>query len=142
MAFADALKDEACQILNLNRSDLELRKQELRFFLEALGAAHRLIDPEHWIKKVRAQWENMHGGLAKITDVRHFNEAEWVNRAGGIVIFLHRAGVEPASLHEATNLDSMRNLPYVKHVANDEPPEHAAQTILDLIKAEIAAKAV
>lgn len=133
LAFADSLKDETCEILNIPRDTLEERKSEFRPFLEALGAAHRLIDPEHWIKRVRRQWEGMAGGAAKITDVRHFNEAEWINRAGGIVIFLHRRGVEPCSLHEAANLDSMRNLSYVKHVDNDETPEHAARQIIELV---------
>lgn len=132
-AFADALKDEACEIGGIDRATLDADKIEIRFFLEALGAFHRKYDPEHWIKKVRRQWEALHGGIAKITDVRHFNEAEWINRAGGLVIFLHRRGVEPASPHEAANLDSIRDLPYVHHVDNDETPEHTARKVMQII---------
>lgn len=132
-AFADELKKAAAHALGITTQELEARKKELRFFLEAFGAAARLLDGDFWIKKVRDQWISQSLEWAKITDVRHKNEAEWIHRAGGRVFFLHRDGIKPASEHEAQNLNALIDMEYVTHIRNDGTPEETAQLIMNSI---------
>lgn len=134
LAFADALKDEACGIGKIDRDTLEARKAEIRFFLEALGKFHRIFEPDHWIGVIRKRWHEMAVNLdawAKITDVRHRNEAEWIHSEGGMVFFLYREEIRPASEHEAKNLEQLQCLDYVKHISNNGTPEQTAQLIRD-----------
>lgn len=132
LAFADKLKDESCRIAKCTRQELEDRKPEIRFFLEALGAFCRKFDPNHWINVVRDEWQAQGKPLIKITDVRHFNETEWIESEGGLVVYLHRKDVYACSDHEAKNLSEISGLPYVHHIDNNRTPEEAAADIWKL----------
>ena len=60
------------------------------------------IDPDYWIKKIEKSVEiNRKRKITSIiTDVRFQNEVEWINKAGGVTIFIEREGVGPRNSDE------------------------------------------
>jgi hypothetical protein len=115
LAFADPLKLEACKILGIGHEYLELHKQELRGLLVGLGAGHRMLDPDHWIKEAKKMMTSYvadHVPGVVISDVRYNNEAEWVRSIGGKVFIIERNGVVAANDEERASL-----IPIKRHAA-------------------------
>jgi hypothetical protein len=119
IGFADALKEVALKVDPLidvdetgrySLSDLvdeygwEGAKEtpEVRRFLQELGAAIRVYDPEFWLRiAMKLTLEaNEDGVPAVITDVRYPNEAESLRRAGFHLIYIDRPDV-PQLDHES-----------------------------------------
>ncbi|MEU1037687.1 hypothetical protein [Streptomyces sp. NPDC005907] len=123
IGFADALKEAALKvdpIVGTDTDDLVVegarlgetvrfwgweRAKEIgdtRRFLQELGAAIRVLDPEFWLRIAlrKAQEANESGVPVVITDVRYPNEAESLKRAGFHLVYVHRPGV-PQLDHES-----------------------------------------
>lgn len=109
VAFADALKTTARKLgWDGNKDDRGRR------FLQLLGEAMRVLDPEYWIKQAaRAMSRPLAAGNCfVITDVRYVNEAEWIRKNGGVIIRVVRPLLGPANNHvselemEAYNCDA------------------------------------
>lgn len=81
---------------------------EVRRLLQRIGTevGREVIDPDVWVMALanRLEWTSL--GLTVspdrnyvITDVRFFNEANWVKRVGGKVVRIQRHGFGPANDH-------------------------------------------
>jgi len=84
-----------------------------RMLMQTLGDWGRAIDPDWWVNAL-ARRVGLHqvGTLSRnflapihdricICDVRYPNEAKWLMDAGGVLIRLHRAQIEPVRLHSS-----------------------------------------
>lgn len=81
---------------------------EIRRLLQRIGTevGREVIDPDVWVMALanRLEWTSL--GLAVspdrnyvITDVRFFNEANWVKKVGGRVVRIRRGDMGPANDH-------------------------------------------
>lgn len=99
LSFADALKQDLCTAFNCTMDDINNNKNNdiIRKVLQAYGCARREEDPDYWIQRVHENLES-HERCAKsgvkylyiITDVRFFNEADYVRRMGGRLVKVSR----------------------------------------------------
>ena len=110
-AFADCLKEDLNPFL-LDKTgvncftSIQQEKDAIRPLLVEYGKLMRSgTDGKYWIsllsKKVDKNLKN--NILTIVTDVRYANEAQWIKNSGGIVVHLHRAGIEPANAEESQN---------------------------------------
>jgi hypothetical protein len=82
---------------------------DIRRLLQNLGQAVRRLDEDFWL---RAGMESAHkaiyhgSGAAVITDVRYTNEADAIQKAGGVLVRIVRPGLESTDTHASeTELD-------------------------------------
>jgi dephospho-CoA kinase len=118
IASADALKRIAMRTFNWDgEKDAKGRK-----FLQDLATAVRGYDPDFWInitfKEIERQNKeenNVYSATYRkdknfvITDVRYKNEADYLMRAGAILMRIERAGIELFDHESETQLDSYEN---------------------------------
>jgi hypothetical protein len=81
---------------------------EARRLLQEFGQAVRSLQPDFWLnaglKKATLAVGN--GGAAVITDVRYTNEADAIQKAGGVLVRIVRPGLESTDTHASeTELD-------------------------------------
>ena len=108
IAFADDLKEEVDEFL---KSSLGIsaftqdndEKNIIRPFLVWWGTEfRRSLDEDHWVKLAEKKLDR--DGINIITDLRYPNEAAWVKKNGGSIIYLERftsSGViAPANSYE------------------------------------------
>jgi hypothetical protein len=99
VAFADALKEEASQILGVTVEEIEQDKHRFRGFLQWWGTEWRRgQDKEYWLKRFRERAAAA-GPRVVVTDVRFENEADEIESLGGKLIRVTRAGIEAANGH-------------------------------------------
>ena len=89
-AFADKLKRIAWDLGWSGNKDEVGRR-----FLQDLGVACRGLDPDYWVRPVLLDLPSK----LVITDVRFQNDAIAITRAGGLVIWIERPGVEAVNQH-------------------------------------------
>lgn len=79
-------------------------RTNLRTHLVQIGAgARRVLGPEVWVRRVEEIVSEP--GDWVIPDVRYANEAEMIERHGGVVIRVERPGFGPANDEEKRSLD-------------------------------------
>jgi hypothetical protein len=90
----------------------DAEKYIIRPLLVGYGEAWRKANPDHWLEILHSNLEsNM---LTIITDVRYENEADWIIKNNGNVIYLNRklpneTYVQPANNEEAVNSPLVKN---------------------------------
>ena len=130
IAFADALKKDVCKLCDLSMENLERYKEMLRPLLVEYGRARRSFDADFWIKRIEKQMrkEDFPDRVDwVITDLRYVNEADWVVRQGGLIVYLVRLGTNPANSEEGKSIpDILNGRPEIKTVVNRE--DRIAQT--------------
>ncbi len=75
-----------------------------RYLAQTLGAewGRNLVHPDLWVLLAKGRWHVVNAGKTGrmiISDVRFRNEAEWIHKAGGIVLRVER----PDNKHEMDN---------------------------------------
>lgn len=110
VSFADELKALA-RSLGMTTKNGE--------FLQKLGEAMRVLDPDYWIKKVELKLAELKPEIAIIPDMRYQNEFKWVVDCGGLVVKVVR-------LTEAGE-------PWI---TNDRPHNHISEIDLDAVPDE------
>ena len=129
IAFADALKDDLLWLMEQNepgvsRDWFNSNKEKLRPLLVEYGRAMRLVNPDHWINRVRFRLTAAAaaGERCVITDVRYANEAAMIREMGGMVIRVERVGVVAANAEEASSMQGFEpdyilpNLGTIEHL--------------------------
>lgn len=126
VAFADALKRELAQALNLSVSDFCERlgdpsyKEAVRPLLVEWGRFRRFQRPDYWLDLAKHEIDRLGrpslwsekkvmrpSGMPiriVITDLRYANEADMVRKFGGIVIGVTRPGIGPANAEESASM--------------------------------------
>lgn len=109
VAFADELKKECDEFLTKNIgisafTDDSQEKEIIRPFLVTYGThLRRKLDPSCWIKKAELSIKDSSNSVHVVTDTRYLNEADWVKKKGGLLIYIEREGIEPANEEEEDN---------------------------------------
>lgn len=121
IAFADRLKKLATDIGWNGEKDEAGRK-----LLQALGHQARVhLGWNVWVEAAAQDiFEAFKGGApgVVVTDVRYWNEADWIGQHGGHVIRIDRPGVEPANNH-AGELAVDKIVPHATLVNNGSPED-------------------
>ena len=114
VASADALKRIAMRTFNWDGAkDAKGRK-----FLQDLATAVRGYDPDFWINITLKEIQRQNDSEREskdfvITDLRYINEADYLKKAGAILIRLEREGI-PLFDHESeTQLDNYEGFDYL-----------------------------
>lgn len=65
------------------------------------GWGRELVAPDLWIRLANhaLQQCRLHGKDVAISDVRFQNEAEWIRHSGGVLVRVHRSGLQPVASH-------------------------------------------
>ena len=107
-SFADALKDEAAQMLNISRERIENEKSFFRPFLQWYGTEWRrgCFGGDYWIRQLKQRIELSAAHVIVVPDVRFQNEADLIRDMGGIVVRVERIGESHEDRHASeTDLD-------------------------------------
>lgn len=110
-AFADALKEELCEILGITPEYLNEHKEFFRSALQEHGSRRREENKGYWIEELvlSEKWRHSRGWKI-ITDVRHQNEADFIKSQDGLLIRITRPGTDsPEDRHESeTELEKIQ----------------------------------
>jgi len=85
----------------------------IRPFLICYGTdLMRKKDPDYWIKKIQKSVDlNINRGIISVVcDIRFLNEANWLQKNGGVLVHLKRSGVKPADINENKNDQGLRDV--------------------------------
>lgn len=112
MAFADALKMEMAGFLRnmyqINAFKMTPEQKELiRWALVGHGKTMRTLYPGYWIEYVERDMPEDKDIV--ITDLRYLDEAEWVHKQGGKVVWILRPGYEAANEEEKLSIQAIRH---------------------------------
>ena len=116
VAFADELKKECDSFLRENVgisafTECPEEKEVIRPFLVTYGThLRRKLDPDCWIKRAAESMSTGRNSINVITDTRYPNEAKWVKKQNGLLIFLSRDGIPPANDEEESNNPILKNM--------------------------------
>ena len=121
-AFADVLKGECDPLLRLNTGISAFthnaeEKEIIRPLLVTYGTnIRRKLDPNCWIDQIKAEVSEKLscGHYVFITDVRFYNEAEWIKSEGGSIFNIQRDGIGAANTDELEQSKLIRFLVDVK----------------------------
>jgi hypothetical protein len=118
-----------------------------RTLAQTLGTewGRNMIHPELWLRIAREKYRKMSGQAVVntktngeiaamgmiIPDVRFENEAKWIKAEGGILLKVHRPGVEPVAQHASEQADLTEWVDYT--ILNDAPPSHMISNARELI---------
>ena len=112
-SFAQPLKDGAKAMFNLTDEQIKNKEQVIepwgkspRELYQLLGTdVARSIDLRVWIKNAEMFIKKRAGLSVVITDVRFSNEAEWIRKQGGVVIYLESKtrGINDGTGHASEN---------------------------------------
>jgi hypothetical protein len=88
MAFADALKDEVCAALGVNRSRIDQDKSLFRPILQWWGTEWRrgCFGDGYWIERLKFKIQASSANVIIVSDVRFRNEAGLVHALGGHIV--------------------------------------------------------
>ena len=137
VASADALKRIAMRTFNWDGAkDARGRK-----FLQDLATAVRGYDPDFWInitfQEIERQQKNNNTFPLQernfvITDVRYTNEADYLKKAGAILLRIERGGIELFDHESETQLDNYEGFDYlISNNGTIEGLEERVSVILD-----------
>ncbi len=115
-AFADAVKLVAATALDLPLNyfmDEESKKQRVeigpntsmlgRTFLQLVGTEcfRNNIHPEFWCHRLLTRINAIDKGIFLIHDVRFLNEADAIRNSGGVLVGIHRPGLDSSDKHQS-----------------------------------------
>lgn len=137
MAFADALKREMLGFLR-NTYQIDVfrctpdQKELIRWALVGHDRTMRTIYPGYWIEHLESSMPE--SGDVVITDVCRQDEAEWIRKNGGKVVWIVRPGFEAANEEERLSIQAIRHHHMVDIVIdNCGSTEDLKQKILELV---------
>lgn len=122
LAFADPIKEDVQACLNRFRKCVpgfnpedDTTKTILRDLYESYGTrVGRKLLPEIWINAAKLSFDELHQkktaenpndiSLCVITDVRNYNEFQWIDSIGGQTWYIQRPGFGPAAPKEAESI--------------------------------------
>ena len=138
VAFADDLKQQVQVMLRSIGVVVDLQKSDLdkafwRDLLVYWGKKRRETNPSYWIDRIRLLNRTALNGDCVISDVRYPNEAAWVLKRGGKLIFIERAGANSANFEEAKSIAELKaefaeDLMIIK---NNSTIEHLHESVLE-----------
>ncbi len=112
VAFADALKQEVCRGMLVDRAYLEAHKENFRLILQgwATDFRRKLCGDDYWINR----WQEIVKGIEStpnlvivVPDVRFLNEASIIKKMGGTLIKIERRCRREEDKHKSeTEMDS------------------------------------
>jgi len=89
-----------------------IEKEIIRPLLVCWGTSviRNKIDRDYWVKNLKNTTNNNRktGFISIITDVRFANELKWIEKEGGVSIFVEREGVRPANPDEFKFTDPLK----------------------------------
>jgi hypothetical protein len=127
VAFAWQLKHELIALREATWDQVFVAKPPaIRQRLIDYGMQMRAVDPDYWIRHLEAQLRSQKTfqGITRfvITDVRFENEAEWIHRQGGTVLWLEAPRRAAASnLTEDQRAHESETTLYAEHPLVDFP---------------------
>ena len=137
-AFAEPLK-AAATLLGWTGSK-EMDDPMGRPFLDYFGQAMRAYDPEFWITQAwMAEWDLRQGSASPehlcfiYSDVRFPNEAEYIQKDGGLLIHIERFSVMQLDLESERHNDYLASIADCI-ISNDSTPRIFAARVLDNIE--------
>lgn len=111
VAFADKVKEELEDFVVSNFgfscvNGTREQKEIIRGLIVGYAESKRNQNPDYWIYQAKQKISNcLDNDIGVIvTDVRYKNEVEYIQKAGGQVIFLKRKGIEPPNEAERNSL--------------------------------------
>jgi hypothetical protein len=105
----DALTKSDFGISAFTKDDSE--KYIIRPLLVGYGESWRKANPDHWLEILNSNIEL--STLSVITDIRYENEADWILKNNGQVIYLNRRLPDGTYVKPANNEEAL-NSPFVK----------------------------
>ena len=121
LGFADALKDELCEIHGITLDDIANDKDTWRPKMVDHGGFRRTQNPRYWIDKVFSQIDPAKKYC--ITDVRYPNEVAEIQFFSGIVYQISRPGCGAANETEAETIAKIVAKYNPTKIINDMTPE-------------------
>lgn len=105
VSFAGPIKDSVCAGLDLTPAELDARKRtdpSIRRWMRVMGDHGRLMSALGYVAHaaVRTRRARDRGRCVVIDDVRMVFEAKAIRGSGGIVVHVHRDGVEFSRDHD------------------------------------------
>lgn len=107
-AFADPLKDMLAAQLGVSRQTLDANKELYRKAMQDLGAEKRKRDKSFWISIMAQQIIQSQPKMIAVTDVRHINEAEYIQGMGGFVIRIRSEWAEKSVDNHASEKETFQ----------------------------------
>jgi hypothetical protein len=131
-AFGDAVKDEiqialaskiipsglsqigceaflTCLALGITDPFAKPTSPEMRVLMQQWGTEfRRRQDENYWVKKVQKAWYALNRPAAYVSDVRFFNEMDWVRAEGGYCMLID-GRKKPITIHESEQLPAFRD---------------------------------
>ncbi len=106
----------------------------IRNHLIAIGhGAREEIMPTIWIDSVHYQIQLGNPEIAIISDVRYFNEVEYIRKNNGIVIYIERPKIEAVHQTEKDSINEILARSPIKIIHNDSNFEILHQRILEVL---------
>ena len=116
LGFADPILDMACALFHsvdvdtayaierhLKERPVDVLNLSYRQIAQSLGTGwgRELVAPDLWIRIAdhTLKQRRLHGDDVAISDVRFKNEAEWIRHSGGVLVRVHRSGLQPVASH-------------------------------------------
>ena len=146
-AFANRLKYECGLMLSMVEDDFpDLREDEgkikYRDFLVFWGKFRRKQQEDYWIKNLECDGCRVTSRTI-ISDVRYPNEADWIHKNKGIVIYVSRPSAVPANSEEHYTVNEiLRNGMDDYRIDNEGSLEDLREKVIKLISEVIYAEKV
>lgn len=147
-AFANRLKYECSLMLSMVSDDFpnlfdDEDKVKYRDFLVFWGRYRRKMQPDYWIEHLEDENHNKVNSMTIISDVRYLNEIDWINKNGGIVIYVSRPNVGPANEEEENSFGKiLRTYRFQHFLLNNGGLEDLKEKVIKLISEIIYAEKV
>lgn len=118
LAFADSLKLEVAEALDISVEEIERNKSLYRPMLQWFGTEFRrtVNSDDYWIRRVADKIVKLPNdtSVCFITDVRFPNEAKFIKEIGGLVIHIKRDLEDVNDLHKSEqSMDGYNGYDYV-----------------------------
>lgn len=106
MSFADSLKDEVAQMLNISRARIEDDKSFFRPLLQWYGTEWRRgnFGSDYWITQLKNRVSMSASKVVIVPDVRFRNEAELIKQMKGTLVRVEKEGENSDDRH-ASEID-------------------------------------
>lgn len=110
VSFADSLKELILNAELCTEKELEKKDKKTRFLLQHIGTdlIRKQIDHDFFIKKLEQKISQIKGNII-IDDIRFFNEYNYIQNKGGLIIKIIRPGLHNINNHVSeTELDDIK----------------------------------
>ncbi|MHB1309879.1 MAG: nucleoside/nucleotide kinase family protein [Limisphaerales bacterium] len=92
LAFADPLKQELAEMLDVPFERINQQKARYRKALQDHGELRRREDPRYWLRRLEIYYQASQAasagepGIVTVPDTRHINEIDWIQYQGGLLL--------------------------------------------------------